>query len=199
MNKVIVKINGAEYPMVGDKSEKHMLSVASYVDKEMTKVMESNSRLSTSVAAIVTAVNITDIFFECSEENEELHKKNEELKKKVGNSDEELKLEMRKLQISLQGKVKEEEHFNVQIDELNKIIENQKLQIEELGNRTESSKEEVDSYKAQIEQLKSQLEMEVEKATVAEKLSSKFQNDAYKVQLEKIELENEVKYLRAMK
>lgn len=199
MNKVMVKINGAEYPMVGEKSEQHMISVASYVDKEMSKVIESNPRLSSSVAAIVTAVNITDILFECSHENEELTKKNEELSNKAGSSDEEIQLEMTKLQILLKKKEKEEEDYNIKIKELNKVIENQKSQIKDLGNRTESTKEEVDSYKCEIEELKTQLEEAEEKAVVAEKLSSKFQNDAYKVQLEKIEIENEVKYLRAKK
>ena len=37
MNKVIVKINGSEYPMVGEKSEEHMIKVAKYVDQEMRK------------------------------------------------------------------------------------------------------------------------------------------------------------------
>ena len=35
MNKVIVKINGSEYPMVGEKSEQHMLNVARFVDEEI--------------------------------------------------------------------------------------------------------------------------------------------------------------------
>lgn len=199
MNKVMVKINGNEYPMVGEKSEKHMLSVASYVDKEMTRVMEANPKLSASMAAILSAINIADIFFECSTENEDIIKENEELKRKVGNSDEELKIEMRNLQAALQSKDKEEQDYQAQIEDLNKVIEEQKKQIEELGNKVGSSNGEVESYKTQIEDLKEQLVVAEEKAEVAQKLSSKFQNDAYKIQLEKIELENEVKYLRAMK
>ena len=46
MNKVTVKIHGAEYPMVGEKSEKHMISVAAFVDTEMNKIGEANKRLS---------------------------------------------------------------------------------------------------------------------------------------------------------
>ena len=84
MNKVIVKINGSEYPMVGPKSEEHMLKVAKYVDQEIRKNNEANPKLSTSVAAILSAVNIADVLFECGEENDELSKENEELKKKVG-------------------------------------------------------------------------------------------------------------------
>ena len=188
MNKVMVRINGSEYPMVGEKPERHMLSVASYVDKELSKSMEKNPKLSTSVAAILTALNIADVFFECSDSNEELIKENEELKQKVGLSDGEFKLEIKKLQLMLQSREKEEQEY--------------KDQIKALKNELESYKEnnkDLEHHKAEIEELKKQVELSEEKATIAEKLSSKFQNDAYKVQLEKIEIENEVKYLRAKK
>ncbi|MGX4598413.1 cell division protein ZapA [Faecalimicrobium sp. JNUCC 81] len=197
MNKVMVKINGAEYPMVGDKSEQHMIAVASYVDKEMSKVISANPKLSTVVSAIVTAVNITDILFECSESNDELAKENEELKKKVGSSDEELKLEIRKLHLELQGKEKEHAKYEEKIEELNKVIESQKQEIAILSNKTESSKEELESYKTQIEELKTSIDESNERAKIAESLASEFQNKAYKVQLEKTELENEVKFMRA--
>ncbi len=101
MNKVIVNINGSEYPVVGEKSELHMMKVGKYVDSEMTKAMECNPKLSTSQAAVLTAINITDIFFECCEENEELIKETEELSKKVGVFGDEAKLEMKKLQLKI--------------------------------------------------------------------------------------------------
>ena len=96
MNKVIVKINGSEYPMVGEKSEEHMLRVARYVDQEIRKITTANPKLSTSSASILSAINIADVFFECCDENEGLLKENEELSKKVGTGEEELKLEMKK-------------------------------------------------------------------------------------------------------
>ena len=116
MNKVIVKINGSEYPMVGEKSEQHMLNVARYVDEEIKRISEANPKLSTSVLAILSAVNIANELFECGEENDKLSKENEELNKKVGTGEEELKLEMKKLQLSLQGKAKEEEDLKTKID-----------------------------------------------------------------------------------
>ncbi|MEG1870807.1 MAG: cell division protein ZapA [Peptostreptococcaceae bacterium] len=199
MNKVMVKINGSEYPMVGDKSEQHMMAVASYVDKEMSKVIESNPRLSSSVSAIVTAVNITDILFECSESNDELVNENEELRKKVGSTDEELKLEIRKLQLKLQSKDIEKVDSEEKIEKLAKLLESQKSEILELENKVEFSKEQLNSYKIQIEELKAEYEEADERAKIAESLASEFQNKAYKVQLEKTELENEVKYMRAMR
>lgn len=199
MNKVIVKINGAEYPMVGEKSEKHMIKVASFVDQEMNKIEESNPRLSSSQVAILSAINIADDLFDCSSEYDKLIKENEELSKKVGNSGEEYKSEIEQLKLTLQEKEKESKINISQIQELNKFMEEQKNEIDELKNRTDLSKQAVDDLKNEIIELKSKLEIAEEKATVAEKLASKFQNDSYKLQLEKIEIENELKYLRAKK
>ena len=197
INKVIVTINGSEYPMVGEKSEKHMLKVARYVDEEMKKITSVNTKLSTSDAAILSAINITDVFFECCEENEELVKENEELNKKVGTGDEEIKLEMKKLELSLQCKIKAEEDLNTKIEELNKLIQEQKSKISDLENNIQSKEKEIENFKSQNDELKTLAENAEERAKIAEQLSSKFQNDAYRVQLEKIEIENELKYFKA--
>ena len=197
MNKVIVKINGSEYPMVGPKSEEHMLRVARYVDQEIRKITTANPKLSTSSASILSAINIADVFFECCDENEELLKENEELNKKVGTGEEELKLEMKKLELSLQGKAKSEEDLKTKIDELNKLIEEQKSKISKLENDIQSKDKQIKEYKVEVDVLKDLTKIAEEKARVAEQMSSKFQNDAYRVQLEKIEIENELKFFKA--
>lgn len=197
MNKVIVKINGSEYPMVGPKSEEHMLRVAKYVDQEIRKITTANPKLSTSSASILSAINIADVFFECCDENEELLKENEELNKKVGTGEEELKLEMKKLELSLQGKAKSEEDLKRKIDELNKLIEEQKSKISKLENDIQSKDKQIKEYQVEVDELKDLTKIAEEKARVAEQMSSKFQNDAYRVQLEKIEIENELKFFKA--
>ena len=199
MNKVIVKINGSEYPMVGEKSEEHMLRVARYVDQEIRKITTANPKLSTSSASILSAINIADVFFECCDENEELIKENEELNKQVGTGEEELKLEMKKLELSLQCKSKSEQDLKIKIDELNNLIEEQKSKISKLEGYIKSKDEEIEKYKVEVNSLKDLTNIAEEKARVAEEMSSKFQNDAYRVQLEKIEIENELKFYKATK
>ncbi|MEF9991192.1 MAG: cell division protein ZapA [Romboutsia sp.] len=199
MNKVMVTIHGAQYPMVGDKSEQHMSRVAEYVDTEMNKVTQKNPRLSLAVATIVAALNITDLLFECSELNDELTKENKELSKKVGSPDEELKLEIRKSKLELEQKEQELSENNAKIEELTKIIEAQRQEISNLGNKSEGSKVEVESYKSQIEELTAQVDAESERARIAESLSSEFQNKAYSLQLKYTELEHEFKYIIATK
>ncbi len=197
LNKVTVNINGSEYPMVGPKPEEYMLKVARYVDQEIRKITTANPKLSTSSASILSAINIANIFFECCDENDDLLKENEELKKKVGNGEEELKLEIRKLQLSLQGKAKSEEDLKSKIDELNKLIEEQKSKISKLESDIQSKDKEIETYKVENDELKDLTKIAEEKAKVAEQMSSKFQNDAYRVQLEKIEIENELKFYKA--
>ncbi len=189
MNKVIVKIDGVEYPMVGDKSEQHMISVAKFVDDEMQNVKEAGPKLSTTQIAIVTALNVMDKLVEGSSENDQLVKENEELKKKVGSSDGELKLEIKKLQLDLHAKSKENEKLISQIKELNEKIEAQQTEIAKKDSQIKYFEDELNTFKSKIEEMNSELETANERANVAENLASEFQNKAYKVQLEKTELE----------
>ncbi|MDU2197581.1 MAG: cell division protein ZapA [Peptostreptococcaceae bacterium] len=204
VNKVTVKIQGAEYPMVGDKPAHEMIKVANYVDQEMTKVIESNPKLSTVMAGIVTAINITDQLFECDDYSSDLAKENDELRRKVDQTDEGLKLEIKKLQLQLDSRDKEISEAKSKIDELNKLLEEKSKELEskeaEINNlsmSTVGSKSEVESYKSEIDDLEELLKAAEERAKIAESLSSEFQNKAYKIQLKYTELENEVKYLRA--
>lgn len=196
MNRVMVKIHGSEYPMVGDKPEELMIKVASFVDKEMTKVTESNPRLSLSVSAILTALNITDLLFECSEANDQLTKENEALKNNTVTPDEELKLQLEELEKSLKMKEKELSDSKAKINELTQIIDKQKNEIFGLSDTAEKSQEEVDKHKLEVEELLSKIEEANERASIAESLSSEFQNKAYDLQLKYTELKNKVDNLK---
>jgi len=77
-NKVEVKIAGKDYTIVGTESEEYIQRVGLYIDRKMNEVMRSNNKLSTSMAAVLTAMNVADDYFKCHE-NESLLKK--ELKK----------------------------------------------------------------------------------------------------------------------
>ena len=46
MNKVTVTIQGANYIMVGEKTDKEILTIANYVNSEMDKLKESAPNLS---------------------------------------------------------------------------------------------------------------------------------------------------------
>ena len=68
-NKVEVRIAGKEYTLVGVESDEYIQKIGLYIDRKMNEVMRANSRLSTSMAAVLTSINVADDFFK-SHENE---------------------------------------------------------------------------------------------------------------------------------
>ena len=58
MNTVTVIINDVEYNLRGKEDEKYLLDVAAYVDTKIKEISGTNKKLSTSSAAVLTAVNM---------------------------------------------------------------------------------------------------------------------------------------------
>ena len=81
MNIVTIKINGNEYNLKGDEKEEYLHMVASYVDKKIKNIMGKNEKLSTSSAAILTAINLGDDMFKSHSLCKELTDKTELLEK----------------------------------------------------------------------------------------------------------------------
>ncbi len=59
-NRVIVKINGQDYPIVGAEPKEYLLRVGSFVDEQMERITKHNSKLSISMIAVLTCINIAD-------------------------------------------------------------------------------------------------------------------------------------------
>lgn len=79
--RVIVRIAGNEYSLCGEESAEYMQRVALYVDRKTVEIMKANHTLSTSMASVLTAVNITDEMFKTAEMNRSLK---DELEKAQG-------------------------------------------------------------------------------------------------------------------
>lgn len=62
-NRVQIRINGKDYTVVGEESPEYIQKVALYIDRKMNEVMKTNDRLSTSMAAVLTAINVADDYF----------------------------------------------------------------------------------------------------------------------------------------
>lgn len=77
-NKVELRIAGKDYIIVGTEPEEYIQKVGHYIDRKMSEVMKSSSNLSTSMAAVLTAINIGDDFLKTHESETNLRK---ELKK----------------------------------------------------------------------------------------------------------------------
>ncbi|PYG89206.1 cell division protein ZapA [Ruminiclostridium sufflavum DSM 19573] len=66
-NKVVIRIAGNDYTLVGVESDEYMQKIGLYIDKKMNEILFRNNRLSTSLAAVLTALNVADDFFKCRE------------------------------------------------------------------------------------------------------------------------------------
>src|SRR5690606_2011717 len=77
-NKVLVKINGQEYPIVGAEPKEYLLKVGSFVDDKMEAIAKANKKLSTSMIAVLTCINITDQYLKMKSHLEEIKKELEQ-------------------------------------------------------------------------------------------------------------------------
>ena len=193
MNKVIVTIQGANYTMVGEKSEKEMLTIANYVNSEMEKLKESAPNLGSLKISILTSLNLADLLFECSSENEDLLNEIDKLKEQLGQPNEEIEAQVAELKNILSTKEMEFLNSRHEIERLNNIVSEQQNQIDGLSNVSEGSKSEIEDYKAQIESLQNSLNEMTQRAEIAENLSSEWQNKSFNLQLALTELENQIK------
>ncbi len=84
-NKVEVRIGGKDYTLIGVESEEYIQKVALYIDKKMNEIMRVNNKLSTSMASVLSAVNVADDYFKAFENvinlNKELKAANEEIER----------------------------------------------------------------------------------------------------------------------
>ena len=82
-NKVNVRIGGNDYTIVGVECEEHIQRVAMYIDKKLNEITRSNNRLSTSMAAVLAAINIGDEYIRIKDKEialeKDLNLANEEL------------------------------------------------------------------------------------------------------------------------
>lgn len=58
--KTTVRIDGHDYTLAGEESEEYMHEVAIYVDRKMSEIHKQFKHLSTSMVAVLSAINIAD-------------------------------------------------------------------------------------------------------------------------------------------
>lgn len=65
--KVGVRIADKEYILAGSEPEQYILNLAYYVDRKIAEMLKVNPMLSTSMAAVLTSVNVADEYFKTVE------------------------------------------------------------------------------------------------------------------------------------
>jgi Uncharacterized protein conserved in bacteria len=82
-NKVEIRIAGKEYTIVGTESEEYIQKIGLYIDRKMNEVMRANNKLSTSMAAVLTSMNVADDFFKCHENESNFRKEAKRLQEEL--------------------------------------------------------------------------------------------------------------------
>ncbi len=73
-NKVEIRIAGKDYKLVGVEADEYIQRIGLYVDKKMNEILKQNSKLSTSMAAVLTALNVADDFVKTKEREKDFKK-----------------------------------------------------------------------------------------------------------------------------
>jgi cell division protein ZapA len=82
-NKVVVKILGQEYTLISDDSREHMQRISNLVDDKMRELYNSNKKMSTSMVAVLTALNMTDDYLKALDEQQAIIKRYENPKQEI--------------------------------------------------------------------------------------------------------------------
>lgn len=82
-NRLSVKLDGQEYTIVSEESREYMLEISDVVNNKLTDIKIQNNKLSTSMAALLVALNLADDLKKTEIKANELLKENEELKKRL--------------------------------------------------------------------------------------------------------------------
>ena len=79
--RVNVKIYGQDYLISGDKEREEIEKVAEYVDNKMHLIARVTDKRGTGTIAVLTAINITDEYFDAMDEIERLKASNQQIEK----------------------------------------------------------------------------------------------------------------------
>ncbi len=78
-NKIRLKIGGIEYSVTSDEDEAYIISLGAELERKMNSVMAKSPFLSTTMAAVMTALEALDESKKQQAENEQLRLENKRL------------------------------------------------------------------------------------------------------------------------
>lgn len=142
MNKIIVKIAGQEYSIIGNEEKDYILSLASHVDEQISKASEKTPKLNSVTPVVLASINIADQYFKAVEENKQLLDR----------------LDSCGIQLDSEGNtenrfIQENDEYIDEISELKKMISEKDKEIEELNSLINSFQNHI--YQLQLEANKS--------------------------------------------
>ncbi len=195
-NKVTVNIYGQEYTIAGSNSSDQIMVVANHVDSMMNELANAASSLPASSLAVLTAVNITNDYFDAKDKIAELEGRITNLQKDAEHYIqlwEDAKASFKQYKEDAQNSVEQLQElqriFNMKNVELNKANET----IEELNGKCEELEAKLKEEKKRA--INSRRE---ESADAAESLKKykELENSFFDIQMENLHLKDEIDNLK---
>jgi cell division protein ZapA len=146
-DNVKVKIFGQEYIISGDKDKEEIERVAEYVDNKMHLIARVTDKRGTGVIAVLTAVNITDEYFEAMDQIEQL---------KTANA--QLEADSKRYLKNLEEFQSDSTKDKTQIDEMTNKIKEQTSKYDELEKKCTEYENSIFDLQMENIQLKSELD-----------------------------------------
>lgn len=165
--KINVTIDGRNFTVVGDSSEEYVKTLAEYVDKKIKEMTSKNDKLSSSMAATLACLNITDELYRLYEELESLKNK---AKDPMENYD------------SIMNQLNNEKSRN---QELMEKLNSYKDEILDAKRQNEHLFKEIETHKKALEVKEKELEE-------SQKLIKKLQDKVFQYQMELLEVKKEL-------
>ena len=136
-NKIEDIIGGRVYTLVGKEPEEYIQRVALYIDKKMSEIKkaESSRKLSTSMIATLTSINVADDLFKLIEKINSSDIKVEALEDELKEKDKQLQVYQKELREIQQ----ENTTLKNKLHELQLEIKKSELELEEYINIFDSS------------------------------------------------------------
>lgn len=188
MNVVTVRINGVEYNLKGEEKEEYLHKVASYVDKKVKNIIDSNNKLSTASAAVLSAINVVDDMFKIQDKYDKAIKECS----KAENNDANLKeqIESFKKQIKRLDEYNEELQERVKDSENSELVKEKDLELEKAKKELEIMQQTAQKYMEQYNLLKAE----------NKELNFRLQSSKYKlIDLERKLVDNQINLVKEKK
>lgn len=167
-NRVIMKINGQEYPIAGRETKEYLIRIGTFVDEKMQEIARHHRELSLSMVAVLTSINIADLYLKLEQEKASLKEK-----RPLENDD---ILEMKK-----------------ELNQKNKSLSQEKEHSRNLQQKLNDIRKEQDQNQAELKKLHKNMEDKNQELKKANEVIKELQDQLYESQLQVVELQQKNK------
>ncbi|MGF7060749.1 cell division protein ZapA [Brassicibacter mesophilus] len=165
--KVIVRINGQDFTVVGNESEEYVKGIANFVDENIKEIVKKNSKLSQSMSAILAAFNIADKYYRNS-------------------------TELSQIKENVVEPLKELESIKAELVDSKTKAETLKYECDTYKDELLQSKRELEHLHKKLRQYEQSLKLKEDELLNTQKMINELQNKLFENQIELVQTKKEL-------